>query len=283
VNNAVATITTTNSSNPDLTPEVSLARTAGLVFTPHWGVTEGFRFSADYFYINVKEAITSVSPQSILDGCLRLNVTSLCPFITFSASSPNGVSNVNSIPSNLSQIWTEGESFEAAYTVPIENWNLPGSLNARLLLAHVDHLVTVTNNITSITRIDQAGGTTPKWRWTVDANYALDQWSFGAAARIQSSLKYDTTLIGPDDPRYSPALPNSINQNIFKGATYVDLNAAYDVKSFSEFRALQIYGVINNVFNKQPPLGYNFVNGGTAGGLYDYVGRTFKMGVRFTY
>ena len=90
----------------------------------------------------------------------------------------------------------------------------------------------------------------------------------------------DVTLIGPDDPRYSPTLPNSINTNVLEGVQYLNLSAAYDVLGGTDKRA-QLFFVVNNVFDTDPPPGGG--NNATTAPFYELIGRTFRTGIRFTY
>ncbi len=48
----------------------------------------------------------------------------------------------------------------------------------------------------------------------------------------------------------------------------------------SEGRRLQIYGVIDNLFDKDPPV---VAISMLSGAPYDMTGRSFKLGVRFAY
>jgi hypothetical protein len=93
---------------------------------------------------------------------------------------------------------------------------------------------------------------------------------------------YNALQIGPDQPGYSPTLTNSISDNSVPDRLYVNLSAQVDVIKDGS-RSLQVFGVINNVFDVQPPadLPSSFANGNPI--LYDVVGRAFKVGARFTY
>ena len=70
--------------NPDLMPERALTHTLGVVYQPNW--VQGLRLSVDYYAIEVKDSISSLSATAILDGCHRQNQTSLCSQITRDAN-----------------------------------------------------------------------------------------------------------------------------------------------------------------------------------------------------
>ena len=97
-----------------------------------------------------------------------------------------------------------------------------------------------------------------------------------------SGGRYNTTLIGPDEEGYDPMLPNSISDNSVGAWTYVNLNASYNLWSDGD-RNVQLFGVVNNLLDKSPPVALPSSFGPTNNVLYDVVGRAYKVGVRFRY
>ena len=87
----------------------------------------------------------------------------------------------------------------------------------------------------------------------------------------------DATLVGPGDQDYDPASPISIGSNRVASRVYVNLSAAYDIVREGA-RKVQIYGLINNVTNVDPAFPATAVSG-----LYDRIGRFYKIGLRVTY
>ena len=73
-----------------------------------------------------------------------------------------------------------------------------------------------------------------------------------------------------------------INDNHIGAWTYVNVNASYDVWRDGD-RNLQLFGVINNLFDKDPPVDAPSSFGPTNNVLYDVVGRYYRVGVRFRY
>jgi outer membrane receptor for ferrienterochelin and colicin len=140
----------------------------------------------------------------------------------------------------------------------------------------------------SVNRVGQVGpiisvatGGVPKWQGTLAINYATGRLNVGAQWRYVSSGVRDLTLIGPDDPRYSPTLPNSINRNHVRAYTYMNLNASYAIVD-NDRRKVEIFGVINNVFDQDPPSYLPFF-WPTNPVLYDTLGRSYRGGVRLAF
>jgi len=134
--------------------------------------------------------------------------------------------------------------------------------------------------------ISQASGV-PKWQMDAVIGYADQRFSLNLQARWIQRSKYDVTLVGPDDPRYIAFLSDpanvgkTINNNIVPSRIYFNLAAQYNLIQRDNGDNLQIFGSINNLFDKDPPLapGANGMNPV----YFDQIGRYFRFGLRFRY
>ena len=68
------------------------------------------------------------------------------------------------------------------------------------------------------------------------------------------------------------------------------LSGNYTFKDVGPTNTLQVFGVIDNLFNKQPPFasgsgafGLTNGNGGTNAIFYDTLGRMYRVGVRMSF
>ena len=102
-------------------------------------------------------------------------------------------------------------------------------------------------------------------------------------ARYIGKLIYDVTLRAPGQDGYVSTAPNSINKNTFPSALNFNLNAQYNLID-REGGKLQLFGVVTNLLDRNPPRAVSVVNF-TAGNWnpYDVIGRAFRMGIRFEY
>ncbi len=288
-NGASASVASSTRGNPNLTPEIADTFTTGVVFQPRWAALAGFRASVDYFKIDIADVIGSVTAQDIADRCLVQNLTEYCAFLVRD-SSLVGFNRVNATRINLAAQFNEGLDYELAYRVPLDRFNMPGQLDIRALGTQTKHLRSrqlLPNG--TISTVDVAGAVNasgsvsgvPKWQWNFNLNYTLNRFATNLQVRYSSDIKYSTTLIGPDDPAYSPALPNSVNQNIWTVPPYYNLNMSYNIIDEPESnRRLQLFGVIDNLLDKDPPIVALEVKGGSP---YDVAGRRFKVGLRFNF
>jgi iron complex outermembrane recepter protein len=68
-------------ANPELGPETSVGRTAGIVWSPRW--VEGLSLGLDWWKIRIEETIVGDSPGLILNDCYVLGIQSRCSSALF--------------------------------------------------------------------------------------------------------------------------------------------------------------------------------------------------------
>jgi len=272
--------------NPDLKPEVAKTFTGGFVFSPKWGVLDGFRLSVDYFDIKLDGVIASISAPQILQRYFA-GQTQYAQYITFD-NSPIGIGQIASPLLNLNTLKTNGIDVEASYRAPLERFNLPGRLNISALVTRTIRLgtystvggVTTQSNRVGGTAFGDQGGPIPRWRAMVTFDYNVGRVGATVQTRIFSGFMYGTQFVGPGQVGYSPNLSNSISDNYVPGLAYWSLQLRYDAMRQGD-RRLQVYATADNLFDKDPPM--QALPMTQAGGSpYDLIGRTFKVGARLT-
>ncbi|MCW2396533.1 MULTISPECIES: TonB-dependent receptor domain-containing protein [unclassified Sphingobium] len=269
--------------------------TAGIVLQPAF--VPGLRFSADWFEIKLKDAVTTLSGQSIVDLCDQFDT--FCDRITFNGGNLADISFIDARQVNLGLITYRGLDFELEYNLPLSdvasNWD--GALTLRVLAAHqYDLKVQPDPNVRAL---DYAGMTgplvgradfnpAPAWRWNASVTYNQGGFTSVLQVRRIGSGIGDVTKVGPEDEGYDPSLPNSISVNRFDGATYVDLAMTYRIPFGSGDQNFEIFGKIENLFDKSPPIAV--ATGGSGGSPYptnpvffDTLGARFQTGVRVRY
>ncbi len=257
------------SGNTALTPEKADTFTAGVLYQPEW--LDGLRASVDYYRIDLQNVISQFTSQLTIDRCYA-GITSLCSNIVFGPG--QSITSINNRQVNFNSLKTSGVDLELSYNFDMDRVGLPGRLQMRGFGTFVNELTTTDPNA-AINRIYQ---TVPKWTANGSLTYRLNRLSATAQLRWVGETKQDVELIGPDDPGYSPALSNSININVRKPVSYVNLSGQYDLIE-REGGTVQIFAVANNLFDRDPPPFAG--NNPTNASLYDLVGRSYKLGVRF--
>ncbi len=260
--------------NSALQPEVGDTTTAGVVFTPG-GWLRNLSITADFYNIKVHNVISAQGGQTILNNCERGD-TPDCALITRDAN--GNVSSINDVYQNLNELRARGVDLEVDYRHYLP-YNL-GTLNFRGLGTYADELTTVSNG--GATAINEAGvdgvGGMPHVQASTWLTWQYQPWSVTVQNHYVGGGRFSPLYIGPGQPGYSPYLPNSINNNWVSGRLYTNLSLSYSLP-LNDKGELQFYGVINNLFDLDPPVDPGAASA-TNSILFDAIGRAFTLGVR---
>lgn len=262
--------------NPNLTPEKADVTTIGLIYHPEW--LHGLTTSVDAYDINLKNVVSQLTPQAVVSRCATGN-TSLCSLITRDSS--GALTDVATPFVNLDSFHTSGLDIEARYQTPLSAIGLPGTLDVRLLANYVDKFST-SDGITTVNEAGAVGAINlpqnigaiegvPHWRANAGATYTNGPASYYVEGRFVGGGKVDN-LFGSSD----------ISDNDVSSRFYVNTSFTYTLIGESH-RQLELYGIVNNIFDRNPPIIVSFFIApqATNPGLYDVIGRTFVVGVRY--
>ena len=246
---------TFSGGNPDLDQERADTLTIGGSYSP--GFLRGLNLSVDYYDIKIDGAIATLTGTQLTLACANGNQAA-CDRVVRDATGT--ITTVFANAQNIARFETRGFDIEASYLLRMSDLaqNLDGTLRVRALATYVDRLVT-NDGVTSIDRAGDVGNTVaglPKWRGTLSFTYQND--SFGLDARVRY-------VDGGDFDSQNLQLVN----NDVESRTYLDLGAQFKVGD-----RFTLFGNVNNVFDRDPPLN-------TAGTPhYDVVGTYFLAGAR---
>ena len=276
--------------NPDLKPEIANTVTFGVVFQPTY--LKRLSVSADYYRIDIDGAITSTAPSNVLNNCMLGGVysgNSYCSLITFANNDvKNGqITGIRGTTANVAEFRTRGLDMQLSYRQPLAELNtaLAGTLGFNIQGTRVLEYRTSTDVSAlypeGINRAGQTGAGfggpagLPKWMWTTALDYKWKRLSVNGQVRFISRGHQNNGLVGPDEPGYTPAAVNSINNNQIPSYTLVNVGASYDFGGDSGRR--ELYFTINNLLDRAPPPPAN------QNAYYDLAGLTLKAGVRFSF
>jgi outer membrane receptor protein involved in Fe transport len=272
--------------NLGLEPEKADNMGAGVVLTPSF--LPNFNFSADYWRIDISQAIGTINSQQQFDLCYQ-GLQQFCSFITPDPSTlsaaPNNYVIVNS-PVNLASQKASGIDFEASYRFNlgdlVSGW--AGNLDLRYL--GTNYIKNVTDNRVA-PPVDQVGASLPKWNHHLTATYTYDQFKASLTGRAISAGVIDPTYVECSSACPTATLNNpTVDDAHQPGIFYLDSSLAYDF-TVAGTGDLQVYLNIQNLLNKDPPVVPLPLNGlvpyfsvQTNPSLYDVLGRTYRLGFR---
>jgi iron complex outermembrane recepter protein len=270
--NPTENITIVQGGNPAVKPEVANTVTAGIVLSPHW--LRGMDLSVDWFDVSLRDAIQAYTAQQIVSACYQQNNADQCANIT---RNPDGtIFIVNQTYQNVAKAAVRGIDIEGGYAHGVR---LIGggaeSISARVFASYL-----ASNEQISSTgvRTEFAGdvGTAglPTWKVTAYLQYVNGPLTTFLEGRFLDGGKLNAmyNLSGWD-----------VTNNHVPSVTYFDARLSYDIDIGST--TLQVYGVINNLFDKAPPLAPAYVALYSAPvqtnqTLYDVLGRRFTFGLK---
>lgn len=276
----------TSNGNPNLDPEKADQWGLGAVLTPRF--MPGFSMSADFYDIKINGAIASATAQTVIDRCYE-GVSAFCASVIRGPNAYGTNLLIYESPFNFATLKAQGIDFEASYRVPLGNISsgLGGDLSVRAMATHYiknyinDGLSTPTD-----TAGENSGSAPPDWAYRLIVNYSNDPFSITATGRGISSGVYSNAFVECTSGCPVSTVDNrTIDNNRIAGAFYVDLNLTY--KFGVAGGDSQIYFNISNLFNKDPalvafgPAGSAYATPSTNQSLYDLLGRTFRLGIRF--
>jgi iron complex outermembrane receptor protein len=266
------TVLQTTTGNTALRPEVARNTEFGVVLSrPSWAPR--LSLSVDYYRIKIKSAIAALDAQTQINLCFA-GVTFTCN--SFDISDANNAS-VTVQPFNFASIFTDGFDIEASYQIPLSGIGLPGRATLRGLATHVKNFVS-DRGLPNTIPIQGAGvnlgqGATPSWKVLAVQDWTTDLFSMTLQERwISAGVLSNEYIVCQTNCPVSTVNNPTIDRNHLDSAFYVDISASYKFTN-----AVQGYVKVDNLFNKDAATVPSDI---TNPGIYDVVGRAFRVGMR---
>ncbi len=265
-------INTTVGGNTHLTPERAISQTVGFVYSPDW--LTGFDLSVDYFKINLLNAIGTVPPELVLNGCYNDDLKQYCQLITRSggdhtAFAPGAITNIQNLNTNIGGIKTEGVDVSLRYKFASTeasdfklgvDWSFTKQYVATLAfgtgISSLELSGTTTDG-SGTAGTGQVTGGIPKQRANVILNWNRGEWSASWSVEYIGALTEDCSSVTVITP--STRCPLKINFPFESGAVagnhigatfYHDVQLTYHVDELDSDFSLGV----RNLFDKEPPV-----------------------------
>jgi iron complex outermembrane receptor protein len=257
-----ANVVSFTGGNANLVPEIGHTLTVGGSYSPHY--VPGLSVSIDYYDIDIKNAISTLSLQDTLNGCFERNPKDPTCGGIIARAADGTIASVARTYLNLADYRTQGIDIEASYQMPIDrlvsSWD--GSLRFRYLANHVNELLVNDGvRVTDVAGVvgDTTTFDTPKWRQTASVTYQNKDLSVDLRLRYVGGGIFSKQLGANGQP---------ISNNDIDARTYTDIGARYTIRNAT------LYASIDNLFDVQPP----FTTYATP--FYDMIGRYYSAGLK---
>jgi iron complex outermembrane receptor protein len=243
----------TGVGNQNLTPETATTKTAGFVYSPSF--VGGLSVAVDYFDIEVKNRISTITTPYTLSQCYIDNVQSFCD--NFSRNQAGVITQLNRGNTNMGSLSTRGVDLELNYRLQRTAY---GQFSLRSQSTYLDQYIRQSTNGSPLN--NYAGAyfeTFPYYR--VRSNLTLDwtlgNWSATWGTRYFSPIKSSCWDTDPEAPvecnnpgREITGFPDGYD---LKGSQFFhDLSVGYR----TAWKGRILVG-INNIFARKPRINYD--------------------------
>ena len=257
--------------NPNMRPEIANTTVAGLVYAPRW--LDGLQLSADWYEVDVRDAVGTLGGQRIVDGCYRDNVASFCQLIERDPNSGLIVMIENGYL-NVAKARVEGVDFEASYRMEPDFFaGESESLSVRLLAGYQIER--------SDTPLDGSprdiAGSLESPDLTAVGTLTYNVGPFGV--QLQQLYTAETTL------NVDWVEGVDVDDNTVSSGSYTNLRLSYN-GARNAGGAWTLALNVNNLFDRPPPIVPSYGAGGNAQTIpngYDQYGRRYQLSFTIDY
>lgn len=264
--------------NLNLEVEEGTTTTAGIVYTPSF--VSGLEMSADWYRIELEEAIGLLQPQTLVDACYSAGVATACNTVSRDPTT-KVITGVRREFINVGRIKMEGTDFAVRYATDLSagpSW-IGDSLTFGLLGTYLWNRSETVNGFQTFQlagQVDptaQAIGTgVPKLRMNLTVDWQEGALGVRPRLRYLGSAKFNNAY-GPED----------ININSVDSVLYVDLTIDYRLDVFGTESTIFIGA--SNLTDEDPPIAptAQFFPQASNFRLYDLLGRSWFAGARVSF
>lgn len=256
----------TIAGNPDLREETADTYTVGMVLQPRF--IPGLAFTADYYHIQIDDAISTVAAQDVVDNCYDSTTfpNEFCNSFTRNRDPSSaqflGFTSLNLTTINFVRIETAGVDASLSYNTTIGEHRLGLSATASWV-DKIDFFF----DPNDLTRIDPELGELqrPEWSGRATATYGIGGFNLNYTVTYLGEMALRGVEIETIDTQFGPSG--------LTGETWThNLGASY---TFAE-PPLEVFGGVNNLSDVKP-----FIT--ERAYPVSPVGRSFFLGARLTF
>jgi outer membrane receptor protein involved in Fe transport len=280
-------VTTVSGGNPLVDPEEADTFTAGIVYRPNWA--PGLDMSVDWMSVSLEGAIEQLPAQSVINQCYLDGDQDQCAKIIRDPTT-NFILFIPQLYENQSDGKIEAIDAEIGYTRNLTIFGGNEVLGVRVLGTYLlENSTTSTAGVTTdLTNsvIDQYFRTKVNgslfysngpFRWNLQARYIgggdLNA-RYNQERLLGTSSGGVTTVTGS-------AVIYDVADNDVGSSVYWDTRLGYEIPVGDG--TLEIFGNVNNLFDRDPPLVLGEAVALQTGGGFDVIGRFFTVGLNLRF
>lgn len=243
--------------NEGLRPETARTQTLGTVIQPAF--LPDFTATADWYRVNITDAIEAPDAQQVANECVDLSTISnpYCAEVTRTSQGnfPGSIKEVTTRQINVASFFTQGVDFSISYHANLDDWFSThlGTLDLKLIGNHLDSISTTP--LPGQAPIQSANyayggvdaGPTPYWQMNLDTVWTYDAWTIDYNVDwYDGVLNFDRQTV--------ESLPNVV------ASQYIHA-PAHDVHSIQVDDTIHegwdVYTGIDNLWYQKPSIGNN--------------------------
>ena len=248
----------TASGNPDLKPETSISYTVGFVVKPP--MIPNMAVTLDYYSIKIKDAITEVQAQDILNNCYGSSGGLDSTYCSLFTRDPRqNISFINVTYVNASKLFTDGFELQVSYAADVapltSQWRYTQALDGRMSFnLTADYVVSLKNypfqqdpsqvNVLEGTANDSFGDN-PQLKAVAELDYQQGPATISWTTRYVGKM----ALFSRDSSAADQS--ESLNIPFTEPTFYHDVAVRYRMSG--EMKGTELYAGIQNLFDERPP------------------------------
>jgi len=274
----------TTSGNANLDPEKSRSWTVGFVVQPP--MVRNLAITLDYYAIRIKDAITSVAAQDVVDNCYASSAgldPTYCSLFTRTGGPRFAITGVQTTYVNAAKLFTDGFELQVSYATDVgaltQGWGPASALDGRLSFQlTADYVVSLRNypfqsNPSDVNVLEGTAttlfGNNPQLKAIADVSYSQGPVTVGWTTRY-----IGRQALFSRDPSATQG-SESLNIPFTEPTFYHDLMVSYRMEG--GLSGLELYAGAQNLFDEEPPF---TVLGSNRDAAFD-LGRFLYVGARF--
>ena len=270
--------TIVSGGNPNIEPETGDTFTVGIVYRPDW--IPGFDMSVDWLRVELSDAIESYTVQQIIDRCYLDGDVDQCARITRDTSSGTDlIVFINQSKQNINKSLYEGIDFEMGYTHRVNLLGGNERMSARLFGSYLKE--SSTTNFAGV-KTDSTGSLPAQLftqKLNLSLNYLNGPFNWNLNGRYNNG---GDTVLTWNQPNATTGVVNwNVADNHTGGSVYWDTRMSYRIPMGSG--DMEIFGNVQNLFDRDPPLVLQQGIGLQTAGGYDQIGRRYVVGVNLRF